>query len=136
MIACEKCEEATSSVLVIDVPDYPYDPFAGWFMCEECFAQDPDGWYEVLDAKQFDEAPAAKEPEPEPARATPGKRADDELVAWAYELHRGGMKLSDVAREAMKVHPYKNVQSACASLRVNFKRRGWEVRRRGQAVAS
>ena len=43
MIRCEKCEEATSTVLVIDEPDYPHDPVAGWFMCESCFEADPEG---------------------------------------------------------------------------------------------
>jgi hypothetical protein len=133
MISCEKCEAPTSIVLVVDVPDYIHDPVAGWFMCEECFAKDPDGWYEVLEAKQFDDVPAASKPEPEPAQATPGKRADDELVAWAYELHRGGMKLSDVAREAMKVRPYKSHASAKESLRLCWKKRGWPM---NKAVAA
>ncbi len=131
MIACEKCEAPTSSVLVVDVPDYIHDPVAGWFMCEECFAKDPEGWYEVLEAAQFDDAPATKKPKP--ARATPGKRADEELVTWAYELHQGGMNLSDVAREAMKVRPYKSHASAKESLRLCFKKRGWPL---NKAVAA
>ncbi len=136
MICCEKCEQADSAVLVIDLPDYIHDKLAGWFMCQDCFDQDPEGWYEVVDAAQFDDAPARKKSEATPTQATNGKRADDELIEWAYELHQGGMKLADVAREAMKVHPYKNEQSACASLRVNFKRRGWEVRGRQKAAAA
>lgn len=140
MITCEKCEERESTVLVIEEPDWPYDPIAGWFKCEDCHAQEPDGWTYVLDAAQFDDAPAAAKLKKKPrivVRQREGaKRADDELITRAYELHQGGMRLIDVAREVMKLHPYKNEQSACASLRVNFKRRGWEVNRRRQAVAA
>ena len=135
---CEKCDnEATT--LVVDQPDYIHDQLAGWFMCDGCFALEPEGWYEVLDATVIDTvdvlpakavktrpAPRAKDPA-KPKAIVHRKRADDQLIAHAYELPSGGMKLADVAREVMKVHPYKNVQSACASLRTNFKARGWEV---------
>jgi len=137
---CEKCDgEATT--LVVDQPDYIHDKIAGWFMCDQCFALDPSGWYEVLDATKIDTVdvlPAKAMPQ-KPAKPAPvvhKKRADDDLIAHAYQLHSGGMKLADVAREVMKVHPYKNVQSACASLRVNFKKRGWEVHGRRRAVAA
>lgn len=150
---CEKCEKAEATTLVVDQPDYVHDRLAGWLMCEECFEADSLGWYEVLDATQIDtvdvlpakavpkrpapraEVVRAKAPE-KPKAIVHGKRANDDLITRAYELHSGGMKLADVAREVMKVHPYKNVQSACASLRVNFKKRGWEVRGRQGAVAA
>jgi hypothetical protein len=135
-ITCEKCAERASTVLCIEEPDWPYDPVAGWFKCDECHDEDPDGWSYVLDAEQFDHPTLAADLGDAPAPKPAGKRADDELIEWAYELHQGGMKLADVAREAMKRHPYKNEQSACASLRVNFKRRGWEVRGRQKAAAA
>lgn len=134
MITCEKCEERESTVLVIEEPDWPYDPVAGWFKCGECHELDPDGWSYVVDAAQFDDVQAALPGRQ--AQKPQSKRADDDLIAHAYELHTGGMRLIDVAREVMRVHPYKNEQSACASLRVNFKQRGWEVVSRREAVAA
>lgn len=138
-ITCEKCKGRPSTVLCIEEPEWPYDPVAGWFKCEECHAEDPDGWSYVLDAEQFGDTAAAAprwDVERVVMERSDSKNADD-WIAHAYELHRGGMSLKDVAAEVMKVRPYKTLDSARESLRVNFRNRGWEVTntRRSPVVA-
>ena len=127
MIRCEKCEKATSTVLVIDEPDYPHDPVAGWFMCESCFEADPVGWYEVVDAKQF--GPVSEKPK---LHVVPTKRGghpalDEDWLEAAYERHCNGASLTDIANEAMKVRTYKNLDSAREAMRRNFMTRGLKV---------
>lgn len=140
---CEKCEnEATT--LAVDVPDYVMDITSGWFMCDGCFALEPEGWYEVLDATEIDTVdvlPAKavpKRPAPRakvvrakaPAKPKARRKApatDDTWLKRAYELHQGGMPLKDVAAEVMDERGYKNLSSATESLRINFRKRGWEV---------
>lgn len=126
-ICCEKCEKEQSTVLVIDEPDYPTDPVAGWFMCERCFEVDPDGWYEVLDAEQF--GPVSEKPK---LRVVSGKRGgrrslDEDWLEAAYERHCNGASLTEIAREAMEVRTYKNLDSAREAMRRNFMTRGLKV---------
>lgn len=141
---CEKCERADATTLVVDQPDYVHDRLAGWFMCEECFALDPSGWYEVLDATQIDTVdvlPAKavpKRPAPRakvvrakaPAKPKAKRQAPPRDDAWlerAYQLHQDGMPLKDVAAEVMDERGYKSIHSATESLRINFRKRGWDV---------
>jgi hypothetical protein len=126
-ITCEKCEKEQSAVLVIDEPDFPHDPVAGWFMCQGCFEADPEGWYEVLEVEQF--GPVRDKPA---LRAVPSSRGghpalDEDWLQAAHERHCNGASLTDIARDAMQVRSYKNIDSAREAMRRNFMTRGLKV---------
>lgn len=59
-----------------------------------------------------------------------------ELVEEAYGLYSQGSSLMDAAEAIFERTPHRNVGSVAQALSREFKRRGWEVRRRGRAGAA
>ena len=129
MIRCEKCKERESTVLVIEEPDWPFDPVAGWFKCDECHALDPDGWTYVLDAKEFGDTskPVPSAPPGGKPRAGGHPAIDEDWIVEAHLRHCNGASLTEIAHEAMQVRSYKNIDSAREAMRRNFMSRGMTV---------
>ena len=137
MIACEKCKERESTVLVIEEPEWPHDPAAGWFKCDECHELDPDGWTYVLDAAEFGDTSKPLPAEPPGGRKGPKlgqpSALSDELIERAYrELYvGGGMSGKEVAQQIIGETAYTSLSACEVGLRRYWKLRGYQMRPRG-----
>lgn len=121
MISCEKCHERESTVLVIEEPEWPFDPVAGWFKCEECHELDPDGWTYVLDAKEFGDTSKPLPKDPPGGRPERGGRPkpqiDDAVVQRALTLYEQQGSVKKVAEQMLDDLPWSTLGSATESLR-------------------
>jgi hypothetical protein len=119
-ITCEKCSERASTVLCIEEPDWPYDPVAGWFKCDECHAEDPEGWSYVLDAEQFGDIskPLPKDPPGgRPRTGRPKPQIDEAVINRAIGLYGKTGSVKKVAEQMIDELPWGTVGSATESLR-------------------
>jgi hypothetical protein len=120
VITCEKCHERESTVLVIEEPEWPFDPVAGWFKCDECHELDPDGWTYVLDAKEFGDTskPLPKDPPGgRPRIGRPKPQIDEAVIDRAIGLYGETGSVKKVAEEMIDELPWGTVASATESLR-------------------
>ena len=121
MIQCEKCHERESTVLVIEEAEWPFDPVAGWFKCDQCHELDPEGWSYVLDAKQFEDTSKPLPTHPPGGRRDRGGRPkpqiDQTVIDDAIRLYAETGSVKKVAEQMLDQLPWGTVGSATESLR-------------------